>query len=239
MRVIDREQAKTVARFHSTSRANVRLLGLTRAGLLRRFFLGTKGAGQKALYALSAKGAEIAGVPLRGPQRRKDESLAADFFVAHQLAVNRVYCALRYGAIPIPHVSFLRWLAFYEPLTRSIPLIPDGYAELRTPEGSLGAFLEVDLGHERRAVWKAKVRQYLQLALSGECERLFGQRRFRVLVLAPTERRVDSIRKAVAEITEKIFWFATLDATERNSLFAPIWFRPKGESQEHLIAPIP
>jgi hypothetical protein len=237
MRVIDREQAKAVAGFHSTSRANVRLLRLTWAGLLRRFFLGTKGAGQKALYALSAKGAALAGVPLRGPQRRKDESLAADFFVAHQLAVNSVYCALKHGAIPIPETKLVRWLTFYEPLTRSIPLIPDGYAELQAPNGILAAFLEVDLGHERRAIWKAKARHYLQLALSGEYERLFGQRRFRVLVLAPTKRRIDSIRNAVTEITEKIFWFATIEAAERNGLFSPIWVRPKGETQEHLITP--
>ena len=236
MRVIDREQAKAVAGFHSTSRANVRLLKLTRAGLLRRFFLGTKGAGQKALYALSAKGAAMAGVPLRGPQRRNDEALAADFFVAHQLAVNGVYCALKHGAIP-PRTKLVRWLAFYEPLTRSIPLIPDGYAELRTPNGTLAAFIEVDLGHERRTIWKAKARHYLQLALSGEYERLFGQPRFRVLVLAPTKRRIDSIRNTVTESTEKIFWFATIEAAERNGLFAPIWVRPKGETGEHLITP--
>src|ERR1039458_886835 len=42
MRVVDREQAKIVAGFGSTTRANVRLLALTRAGLLRRFFLGSR-----------------------------------------------------------------------------------------------------------------------------------------------------------------------------------------------------
>ena len=40
MRVVDREQAKIVAGFGSTTRANARLLALVRAGLLRRFFLG-------------------------------------------------------------------------------------------------------------------------------------------------------------------------------------------------------
>src|SRR5712692_9966610 len=59
MRVIDREQAKCVAGFGSTPRANSRLLGLTRAGLVRRFFLGTKAGGKKALYALSPAGAKL------------------------------------------------------------------------------------------------------------------------------------------------------------------------------------
>ena len=39
-KVIDREQAKRIAGFKSTTRANDRLLKLTRAGLLRRFFIG-------------------------------------------------------------------------------------------------------------------------------------------------------------------------------------------------------
>lgn len=239
MRVIDREQAKVISGFRSTSRVNVRLLRLTRAGFLRRFFLGTKGAGQQALYALSAKGAQIVGVPLRGPHQRKDESLAASYPIEHQLAVNRIYCALKYSTIPIPHVSLMRWIAFYEPLTKSIPLIPDGYMELQTSEGILTAFLEMDLGHERRTVWKTKVRHYLHLALSGEYKRLFGQSRFLVLVLAPTERRINSIRKVVSEDTEKLFRFTTLEAAERDGLFAPIWLRPKGVAKEPLITPTP
>ena len=40
MRIIDREAAKIVAGFRSTRRANARLLQLTRAGLLRQFFIG-------------------------------------------------------------------------------------------------------------------------------------------------------------------------------------------------------
>src|SRR6266478_6830045 len=79
MRVIDREQAKCVAGFGSTRRANSRLLILARAGLLRRFFLGTKGGGQKALYTLSASGAKRVNVPFRGLRRRSDEVLVADF----------------------------------------------------------------------------------------------------------------------------------------------------------------
>src|SRR5690242_10376629 len=47
MRIVDREQAKLVAGFGSTTRANSRLLALTRSGLLRRFFLGSR----KSLYS--------------------------------------------------------------------------------------------------------------------------------------------------------------------------------------------
>jgi Replication-relaxation len=231
MRVVDREQAKIVAGFGSTTRANVRLLALTRVGLLRRFFLGSR----KSLYALSEKGAQLADVPLRGPRRKADETLVADFFIEHQLAINNVYCALKFGAIPVVGVSFRRWLAFYEPITKNVRLIPDGYVELATQREALAAFLEVDLGHERGPVWKEKPKNYLQLALSGEFEQHFDLNRFRVLVLANSERRMHSLRKTVGAITQKIFWFATLEAVRDRGFFAPVWYRPTSEMPTQLI----
>ena len=116
LRVVDREQAKIVAGFHSTTRANSRLLALTRAGFLRRFFVGTSGGGQKALYALSAAGARIVDVPYRGPRRRQDEVLAADLFATHQLAINEIYCTLKYPSIPTGTIHFVRWMNFFESL---------------------------------------------------------------------------------------------------------------------------
>lgn len=238
MRVIDREQAKTVAGFGSTTRANVRLLLLTRAGMLRRFFLGTSAGGKKALYALSAKGAQLVAMPKRGPRRRKDESLATDFFVQHQLIVNEIYCRLKCGTLPAG-VTFGRWITFHQPLTSGLRLVPDGYVELVTPAGIVAMFLEVDLGNESLTVWKEKVRNYVQFALSGECGRLFGQDRFRVLVLANSERRLLSIRKAVSASTDKIFWFATLESMNGVGLFVPVWLRPKGEERLTLIQETP
>jgi hypothetical protein len=155
MRVIDREQAKVVAGFTSTTRANTRLLTLTTAGLLRRFFLGS-GGGRKALYALSLKGAQLAQVPMRGPRRPQGALLIADNFVQHQLTVNGIYCTAKYGTIPVPQVTFHRWLGFYEPMVPAISLIPDGYVEFQTGSGMIACFLEVDLGHESLTIWKEK-----------------------------------------------------------------------------------
>lgn len=238
MRVADREQMKIAAGFGSTTRVNTRLLALTRAGLLRRFFLGS-GGGRKALYALSMKGAQMIHVPCRGPRRRQNEMLVADFFVQHQLAINTLYCDLKFGIIPVPRVRFVNWLAFHEPLAAGLALIPDGYVEFATPSSIDAAFIEVDLGHEGLAVWKEKTRHYLQLALSGEYERQFKQPRFRVLVLANSERRLHSIRAAIRGVTEKIFWFATLDAVRGKKFFAPVWLRPVGETHQPFFKETP
>jgi hypothetical protein len=193
MRIVNRDQAKAAAGFGSVTRVNARLLALTRAGLLRRFFLGTSGAKQKALYTLSAAGAQLIGASHRGLQRRKDEASMGGAFVEHQLALNDLYCAMKFCPILIPGVAFERWVSSDVPLAPS--LLPDAYLEFLTPVGVLAAFLEVDLGTERMAIWVEKVRKYLQRARSGDYERRFGQSRFRVLVLANSERRMHSIRK--------------------------------------------
>ncbi len=235
MRVVDREQAKCVAGFGSTPRVNSRLLGLKRAGILRRFFLGSKGRGQKALYALSATGAKLVDVPLRGPRRAHDEVLIADFFVTHQLYVNQIYCALKFQPIPISDSKFLRWLSFYEPLEPTTRLIPDGYVEILTPQKTLAVFLEVDLGHEGLSVWKSKVEAYLRYAISGNFEKRSGQSQFRVLVIANTERRMDSLRAATSSLTNKIFWFSTFDSIRRDGFWSPVWLRAEGDQRQSLL----
>ena len=235
LRVLDREQAKIVAPFHSTTRANNRLLALTNAGLLRRFFLGTSSGGQKALYALSPEGAKIVDVPYRGPRRRRDEVLVADLFVTHQMSINEIYCTLKYQSTPTGTVKFVRWTSFFDSLHQGFSLIPDGYAEILHPSGTLAAFLEVDLGSEGGKVWKAKVKEYLRYALAGLFVGQFRQQRFRVLVTVTSERRLQSIRSVVAQATEKIFWFTTIESIRRDGFWSPIWLRPRDDERQSLV----
>ena len=234
MRVGNRDQLMAAAGFHSVTRINTRLLALTRAGLLRRFFIGSE-SGRKAIYALSAKGGQLVNMPPRGPRRRQDEFLVADFFVLHQLAVNLVYCDLKFGHALPAQAQFVNWTAFFEPIVPAISLIPDGYVEVRAYGRNIAAFLEVDLGHERLAVWATKAKHYLQLAVSGEFSRHFHLPQFRVLVLVNSKRRLQSIRGAVASVTPKIFWFATLEDARGEKFSGPVWLRPEGDTYQPLF----
>jgi hypothetical protein len=229
MRVIDRVQAMCIAGFGSITRANARLLALVRAGLLLRFFMGTDAVGKKALYTLSPKGAALVDSRYGGLRRGRDEVLVADFFVSHQLKINEIYCILKYRPIPIPETRFVRWVSFSKPIATGSALVPDGYAEIAVPGKVLAAFLEVDLGHETRATWVKKVKEYLRLAKSGTFPQKSGQDRFRVLAITNSERRLESIRAATAAVTDKIFWFTTFDAIARDGFWSAIWKRPKGD----------
>ncbi|HLJ27908.1 MAG TPA: replication-relaxation family protein [Candidatus Angelobacter sp.] len=232
-RLVDREQAMKFAGFTSQTRINARLLKLTANGFLRRYFLGTFKGGSKALYTLSPKGAQVAEVQNRPVIRPKETLLIGDPFVNHQLAVNDVHIAARFT--PVSQFKVLRFRSFSEPLTKVIPLIPDGYFEIGTPLGVRAAFIEVDCGTESLKVWAKKTSLYLELAISGIFKKIFEQQQFRVLVIASSGRRADSIRKIVLRQTQKIFWFTTLEQIKAEGFWSAIWFRPEGSQRLSLL----
>ena len=165
--------------------------------------------------------------------------MVADFFIQHQLAINEVYCSLKYGNRTPAGITVQRWMGFPKRPVPGLRLIPDGYVELETPSGIVAAFLEVDLGHERPRVWRDKVRNYLDLAVTGNFEREFKQRHFRVLVVADSERRLDAIRDVVLSETDKVFWFTTFESICGPGIFGAVWRRPRGGSPQSLIREIP
>lgn len=165
--------------------------------------------------------------------RPKETLLIGDPFVNHQLAVNDIHIAARFTAIP--EFKVLRFRSFSEPLTKAIPIIPDGYFEIETPLGVRAAFLEVDCGTETLKVWTKKTRLYLELAISGTFKKIFEQQQFRVLVIASSERRAESIRKTVLKQTQKIFWFTTLEQIKAEGFWSAIWIRPEGGQRLSLL----
>lgn len=234
-RVLDGEQVGTVGGFRSVRRTNRRLLKLVHAGFLKRWFVGTASGGQKAIYGLSPHGATLIGEIRRGLIPWKQDSLiTSSQFLAHQQAVNAVFIQARFRHLPSGLVC-QRWMTFREPLSPSVALMPDGYFELVQGSAVHPMFLEVDLGTESSKVWKGKVELYLKFALGGEFERMFHEKRFRVLVVLHSERRMEAIRKTVAKRTEKLLWFSTQDDLTREGLCSPIWLRPSGTERIPLV----
>ena len=184
MRVIDREATRVVAGFGSTSQVNLRLLELTRAGLLRRFFVGSIAHGRKAVYTLSPKGGELLAAKFGGISRPSGRLVIGDAFVEHQAGINEIYVTVKHRPAPQAGVRLRRWITFRQSISEAVKLTPDGYFEISTGDSVRAMFLEVDMGTEALKVWEPKVASYLQLAVSGEFARRFGPQQFRVLVVA-------------------------------------------------------
>ena len=225
MRVMDREQAKIAGGFRSTTRANARLLALTKAGFLKRAFLGSR----QAVYWLASNSQQ------HGAQKELTPREPASLFLRHRLEINKVYLQLKHSAIPVSGWWFVRWQGFQKNLAPAVPLIPDGYFEVRSSTGVRACFVEVDLGTEALPVIQKKVQLYLHLATSGEFSKLFHQQQFRVLVIANSERRLQNIRAAIAKLTDKIFWLTTLDSIHRERFWSPVWLRPTGDQGQSLL----
>ena len=234
MRVVDREQAQVLAGFHSIRRANSRLLQLSRAGLLKRIFIGSAAHGQKALYSLSAKGAAAVDARLPGLPLRQSP-FGTSPFLLHRLAVNEIYLTLKHRKLPRLEMRCARWITFREQLTPTLPLTPDGYFEVVMDGAIRPMFVEADLGSEALGIWQKKVQAYLQLALSGEFPKLFGEPQFRVLIVATTDKRLNNIRATVAKQTAKIFWLSTFSQIHEHGFWSPVWLRPDGETKLALL----
>lgn len=227
MRVTDREQSKVVAGFHSTTRANTRLVALTRAGLLSRVRVATVLGGQKFLYVLTKEGARVAGVPYRGGFK-VGPTLARNLFLEHQLQLNELYLQLVHRALPVDGVAVNNWRPFRASLSPGAGLIPDAYCEVSGASGVQSMFFEIDMGTESLHRWTGKAQAYLRLAASGEFRRLFHQNRFRVLVLVPSPRRLETVRTTVAKETTKLFWFSTFADVRGAALWSAVYLRPTG-----------
>jgi len=225
LKLVDREQAKLFAPFTSTTRANARLLALTRAGVLKRAFVGTINGGRRAIYSLP-------GQHHRALRRQLELPGSA---VAHQLAVNQVYHAFKYAARPQAGVQFVEWRTVQTVLSPAVPLIPDGIVRFRTPAGEQVGCIEVDLGTESLRVWERKVELYLRLAISGEHSRILGGDRFRVLVLVNSKRRLEGLRAIIARSVGKLFWLTTLSEARQQKVWSHIWTRPRGANEQALL----
>ena len=234
MRVIDRDLAKTIAGFGSTTRANTRLLALTQAGYLKRHFVGTIYGGRKAVYWLSKKAA-IQNAASDAGTRNLGKSWYSELFLEHQLSVNQVYVWVKHLPIPLINCRFQRWIHFNQFLSKVSPIIPDGYFELQHDAAIKPLFLEIDMGTEALRVWKKKIESYLRFAVAGEFSKQFGPTQFRVIVIASSERRAGNIRKVAAKFTDKIFRFTSFETINREGFWSAIWQKPVGDDRESLL----
>lgn len=223
-RFVDRQQASEICGFRSASRAKARLLALARAGHIGRIFVGTIAGGRKAIYFLPGTRRQRLPRTLASPK--------TELFIEHQLAVNAVILsALRHDNSL--HLMEREWSPKQRPNEARVR--PDATLELQTVAVTRGLLVEVDLGTESLRTIREKVSRYLALARSGESKKLVGVEQFRVLFVVRGLERLSAIRKVVACETERVFWFAEIEAIRSEGFWARVWLRPTGEERHSLI----
>ena len=234
--------------------ATKRLYVLYHNGYLERMFLPARGgvAVSPTVYLLGEKGAQE--LSLSGQYFNfywaKDHLKVGTLFLSHALAISefrlRISLACRAVGIPI-----LEWRGERElkkdydrvtvtsptGSTRAIPIIPDSYFVLQTPQGKRHFVLELDRGTMEGKRFRAKVEGYTGYFKSGAYKQRFGTKSLRVLTVTESQRRMKNLKT----ITERAggrsrFWFTSLEAINAGSvLFHPIWHVAQRSELQSLL----
>ena len=226
------QHLRRLGHFHSKTRANATLLRLVRHGYLSRRSLPSVAGTATALYFVGPRAGDVLERPA-ATVRRKISSLS-DLFVAHQLLITDVRIAFR---SPVAGYECLRWRTDAELRARNLGLIPDGHVEYALDGKHFGAFVEIDRGTEDLERWAAKVRSYVLLTRSDTYRQLFGRAFFRVLVITESDGRLQHLRQVTAKLTDRVFWFTTMDRLRSSGPFDSIWWRPVDATRHALTEP--
>lgn len=227
---LTREQIRRHHKFGSIVRTNATLLRLARHDYLRRRFQPTLAGTRRAIYLIGSRGHEL--ISATGGTEHNRFHQASDLFLQHRLMLNDVRFAFC-DRIESDY-KFALWKGEKELRRHPLPVLPDGYLEYALDGATFAAFIEADRGTEGPGKWLVKARGYVELAFSGLYTRLFGNRFFRVLVIAPTEERARAIARTVSKITTQIFWFTDLTALSESGPLNPIWVRADRPDKQSL-----
>jgi hypothetical protein len=241
--------------FGSQSTASFRLSRLYQHGFLNRHFLPVLGglASSPTIYTIGKNGVEILkreGLYNEASKRKLPRKQLSSLFLEHTLVINTVRVAVTLSAKRHGY-HLRRWLDDLDLKTnydtvvitdrdgrrREVSIIPDSYFELQVPQGRACFFVEVDRGTETLRRFEEKVRAYESYVSSGRYEKRFGTRSLRILTIAISRKRIESILKMVPLLEKRrLFWFVTFDeAREFDILCSTQWSTANDKKLYSLI----
>lgn len=236
-RVLRQDQIHTLFFGASKAASQRRLALLYHHGFLTRVFLTVRASYMlsPALYMLDRRGAEL----LRSELGYDDISWTAKShdvgqpFLEHTLAINDVRVAVTL-ACKTHGFTLLEWRSEadlkgeYDRVTiqqrngskQSVSLIPDSFFAVQTPRGKAPFFLEVDRGTETTGRFQDKIRAYQAYVQTGAYEKRYGYKSVRVLTVAFSQKRLESLRTVTEEVGGKErYWFALHPEITPQSVF--------------------
>jgi hypothetical protein len=195
---------------------------------------------QEPVYLLDSEGAKSLSlkhgeVTVRAPSQMP--KLAA---LEHILSINQFRVSLTATCAANP-LEILGWQtsdeAKFRVAARKVTLIPDAGFTVKTANLKLFYFLEVDLGSEPSRILTEKCQSYYAFWQSGE----FAQKYFctpnvgfRVLFVAPTEKRAATILKSIQKLDagQNMFWVTGQEDITPERILEPIWSNTKQENHK-------
>lgn len=221
--------------FGSATRGRNRLKLLFHHGYVDRHFPPSVGpATSEAVYTLGpAAVSELAtfyGLEPGEIRRRRMSRRIDSLFLAHELLVSRFRIRLAASGAP-DGVGIHDWRENGEAELAAgngrepDRITPDGIAWVRSKKARFAFCLEADRGTMTVGRVREKFERYQDVQRAGAMQKAFGAARFRVLVIAPTERRLASLKAAAESVRARNVWLACEADLAQNLVTDPMWAR--------------
>jgi hypothetical protein len=226
--------------FGSMTRGRNRLKLLYHHGYVDRTFRPSVGpATSEAVYSLGPSAvAELAtfyGLEPGAIRRRRTNGRIDPHFLEHRLLVARFRIRLAASGAPLG-VGIHDWREDGEAELSGrvgrehFRVAPDGMAWVKSKHARFAFCLEADRGTMTVGRVKTKFERYLAAGRAGSMQTSFGAARFRVLVVAPTEARLASLKAGAESVRARNVWLAAEPDLEQNLVTGAVW-RRAGKSE--------
>lgn len=234
-------QIRHLCGFRCRKRANDRLRKLfDSAYLSRRAFVNPYR--KELLYFAGPKSTEfMAGEtgtdPLQAGKKRAKVLKTRDSFISHFLAINEFRFSLEMAGRSDSRMEINVWK--YKPplfLDEEPKIFPDAYLFAKCGGKDQICFLEIDRSIESRKRIGKKVGDYLDYGLNGGCEKQFGAKYFRLLIICKTRARLETLSRIIIKTTDKSFcWLTEEKNVSPERILSPVWTRPNREGVFSLL----
>jgi hypothetical protein len=236
-RLLTREQIGELFPMGSTSRLNFRLKQLRDAGFLSARLVAVEGTVAKHAYYLGPRAHTVFDDPAEqrivASLRMQAAQLSESSF-AHRFLVDSAHIRFLTAGRQYPNYRLLTWVDQYSHWWKSfrdygVPCQSDGYGEflmLLYFDSLFTFFLEVDRGTERGQSIRDKIDRYIAYGDSGDYQRRFAAKTYRVVFIASDSRRAESILKIIETKTDRYFWVTSWEHFRAAKLLDSYWLRP-------------
>jgi len=196
---------------------------------------------QEPVYLLDSEGAKSLSLKHGEVTVRAPSQMPKIAALEHILSINQFRVSLATASTDASSLEILEWQTSGETkfrvVARKVTLIPDAGFTLKTANLKLFYFLEVDLGSEPSRILTEKCRSYYAFWQSRE----FAQKYFcapnvgfRVLFVAPTEKRAATILKSIQKLDagQNMFWVTGQEEIKPERILEQIWNNANQENHK-------
>ncbi len=240
--LLTRRQIAELLPGRSVRRTNFRLRKLHRAGYISRRYPNAMLMARVPLYYLGPNAAEALGLDaqdIKLRQRRRQAIQLKESALPHFLLVNSVHIKFLVAARNYCEFVLLNWVPQYAPIWATLnqyglPIRPDAYAECRVDALVLRFFVELDRGTERGASMRKKIDSYTEYLRSGRFAQHFSAPDFRVLFIAPSQRRAQRLLRIMASSNHELGAATSFESFFERPLLEPHWLLPGSKTAQPL-----